>query len=117
MAKNTRKPKATTKLENPEFAKAVGTTTFLRLDWQSWDKLPPQNQQIFVIIRLDNGYYPVTATYLDEFFEAKGPFTASRWQQVKFDDSIPMIFLGSKDAKRLIAWARLIKVDKKVLTS
>ena len=112
MAKNTRKPKATTKLENPEFAKAVGTTTFLRLDWQSWDKLPPQNQQIFVIVRLDNGYYPVTATYLDEILPANGPFKASRWQQVKFDDSIPMVFLGSKDAQRLIAWARLIKTEK-----
>jgi len=112
MIKNTRRRKDTIKLENPEFAKVVGTTTFLRLDWQSWDKLPPKNQQIFVIVRLDNGYYPVTATYLDETLPANGPFKASRWQQVKFDDSIPMVFLGSKDAKRLIAWARLIKIDK-----
>lgn len=95
------------KLENPQFAKAVGTTTFLRLDWQSWDSLPPENTQIFVIVRLENGYYPMTATYYDEVIPAKGPFKASRWQQVKFDDAIPTIFLGNKEAKRLIAWARL----------
>ena len=95
-------------LDHPELAKAVGKHTLLRLDWQDWKTLPPEHEQIFVIIQLTGGYYAVTAEYYDEIIQANGPFKKSHWQTVRFDEwSMPKIFLhDKKNAKRLIAWAR-----------
>jgi hypothetical protein len=86
-----------------EFANVIGTTTFLKLDWKSWkDELPPAYQQIFVILRLDKGYYPVTAEFLDP----------KNFKVVKFDDfTLPDCYLESKEGWRLHAWAKLKKID------
>lgn len=100
------------KLENPEFAKAVGKSTLLRIDWKDWKKeLPPTGVPIWIVIRLSDGYYPVTATYIDEHIPASkdGECAASRWQRIMFDEYLPDIFIGNtkdKNAKRLIAWGR-----------
>jgi len=91
------------KLEGSELAKAIGTYTYLRILWKDWKKeLPPLHKQIFVIIRLESGYYPTTA-------ELIGP---PEIQIVRFDDStLPDIYLRDKETKRLIAWGVLQKID------
>ena len=97
------------KLENPDFARPVGKSSILRIDWKSWDKETPKSgQEIWVILKLKNGYYPVTGTYFDETLPANGPFKESRWRQIKFHDfGIPDIFVKphcDKNQKRLVAW-------------
>ena len=91
------------RLEGSELAKAIGTYTYLRILWKSWKKeLPPPHRQIFVIIRLEKGYYALSATVIDP----------TGVGLVRFDDSIiPDTYLGGKDAKRLIAWGILQKID------
>jgi hypothetical protein len=101
------------KLENAEYAKSVGKSTFLKLNWVSWKTLPKSHQKIFVILRLDKGYYPMTAIYCDEILPTNGSLKKSHWRIVKFDEClIPEIYLGSKDEKRLIAWAGFYKVGE-----
>lgn len=99
------------KLENPELAKAAGKVTLTKLVWKSWKGKQPENcQDIFVIIRLKNGYYPAGGTYFDE------TINKLRFRRVVFNHgNIPDIFLDSKEEKRLIAWAVLEKLGK-VLT-
>lgn len=100
-------------IENADLAKAVGKSTLLQIDWKSWKKeLPPPGLRVFVVLELEKGYYPVPATFYDETIPASkdGYFPATRWQQVKFDDSqFPDIFWNCKDENknRLIAWGRL----------
>ena len=97
-------------LENPDFVRAVGKSSLLRIDWKSWKEMPKSGDKIWVILRLKKGYYPVTGTYFDEVIPASkdGHFPASRWKQIKFDDfGIPDIFVGpshDKNQKRLVAW-------------
>lgn len=101
------KPK---KLDNPDFKFAVGKSSLLRIDWQSWDTLPKSGQDIWVVLRLQNGFYPVTGTYFDETIPASkdGHFPETRWKSIKFHDfGIPEIYVGKhhdKNQKRLIAW-------------
>ena len=94
--------------ENPEFARAVGKSTLLRIDWKNWKKeVPTSGQDIWVIIRLQDGYYPVMGTYFDEVIPASkdGHFPESRWRSVRFQDfGLPDIYIGNKEAKRLVAW-------------
>jgi hypothetical protein len=106
-----RKQLTATTLENAELAKAVGKVTLTKLIWKSWKKERPKNcQDVFVIIRLKNGYYPVGGTYFDE------TINGLRFRRVVFNHgNIPDVFLDSKDEKRLIAWAVLEKLGK-VLT-
>jgi hypothetical protein len=96
------------KLENFAFSRAVGKSTLLRIDWKDWNKeLPKSGAQIWVVIRLENGFYPVQGTYWDETLPASadGKFPSSRWQSVKFTDyGVPEIYLRSKEQKRLRAW-------------
>ena len=89
-------------LENVEFAEAIGKSTLLRIDWLDWKKEQPKNgEDVWVVVKLENGYYPVRGTYFDE------TFFKSRWRSVKFFDAgIPDIFLKSEDDNRLIAWGR-----------
>lgn len=110
------------KLVNQDFAKAAGKYSVIRIDWKNWKKeLPKSGQDIWVVIRLDNGYYPVTGTYFDETFPASkdGVVPKSRWQSVKFTEgSIPDTFMGSKDWKRLVAWgvqSGVVRLSKKIL--
>lgn len=93
----------TSKLENADLAGLIGKHTYLRILWKDWKKeLPPANKQIFVIIQLDSGYYPVTAEFLDP----------NHFKMIKFDDaSLPSIYLGDKETKRLVAWGVLRKID------
>jgi hypothetical protein len=86
-----------------EFANVVGNTIFLKLEWKSWeDELPPAYEQIFVILRLDKGYYPLTAEFLDP----------ENFKYVKFDDPrIPDCYLDSNEGWRLHAWAKLKRID------
>ncbi len=91
------------KLEGLDLANKVGTYTYLKILWKSWEKeLPPSYKQIFVIIKLKKGYYPVTAEFMDP----------EHFQVVKFDDfTMPDIYLGTEDAKMLIAWG-VLETDK-----
>jgi hypothetical protein len=88
-------------LENADLAERVGNYTYLKILWKSWKKeLPPAYKLIFVIVKLDKGYYPLTAEFMDP----------QNFQVVKFDDfTMPDIYLGTKDAKRLVAWGVLEK--------
>lgn len=96
------------KLENLEFAKAAGQSTLLRIDWKDWKKeIPNSGQDIWIVIKLTDGYYPVRGTYWDETLPASkdGTFSKTRWQSVRFDDYfLPEIYIGNKEQKRLIAW-------------
>lgn len=89
------------KLENADLAERIGNYTYLKILWKSWKKeLPPAYKQIFVIIKLKKGYYPVIAEFMDP----------KHFQVVKFDDfTMPEIYLGTKEAKMLIAWGVLEK--------
>jgi len=97
---------AKTKLTNPDFAKPIGKSSLLRIDWKSWDKEVPRHcEDIWVIIRLKKGYFPVTGTYFDQSFPAKEDMPSARFRSVRFTEfGIPETFMGSKDWKRLIAW-------------
>lgn len=112
-------PKKKTKLEGEHLPKLIGKTSYLKVDWKSWKKeLPPKDQHIWIIIHLQNGYY----TVLGEYFEEAIPYGCDQkgnmvipprvFRQVRFSDqSIPDVFLGSKDEKRLIGWGEMDKVD------
>ena len=102
--KNTKTPV----LEYVEFAKAVGKSTLLRIDWRDWEKEQPKNgEDMWVVVKLKDGYYPVRGTYFDEILPPNGSYKESRWKYVRFSETmIPEIYLGSKDAKCLIAWGR-----------
>lgn len=86
-----------------DLANMVGKKTFLELEWKSWKKeLPPAYCQIFVILRLDKGYFPVTAEFLDP----------ENFKVVKFDDfTLPDCYLESNEGWRLHAWAKLKRID------
>lgn len=92
----------------------AGKTTFLRLDWKDWkEKQPKSGQRVYVILRLERAYLSLTGIYLDEILPANGPFIASRWQRVEFDDpQIPDTFLESEEDWWLIAWAvpKIVKI-------
>ena len=96
--------------DNPDFKFAVGKSSILRIDWKSWDEFPESGQDIWVVLRLKNGFYPVTGTYFDEVIPAskEGNFPETRWRSVKFHDfGIPEIYVGKHhdaNQKRLIAW-------------
>lgn len=102
------------KLDNFEFSRAIGKSTILRIDWKDWKKeLPKAGSPIWIVVRLQNGYYPVQGTYLDETLPASenGTFPASRWQSVRFNEySIPEIYMKSKEWKRLKAWGYNVAV-------
>lgn len=122
MKKQTKKPK----VKNPDFLKAVGQSSILRIDWKSWDTYPRSGEDIWVIVRLDKEVIPVTATYFDEIISTSedGHSPKTRWRSVKFTDyGFPDTFVGpnhkDKNFKRLIAWGthrgiiRLAKLPKK----
>jgi hypothetical protein len=102
------KSKKQKKAENPEFAKCIGKHTILRLSWKPWTELPHPWQQIYIVLKLKDGYFPVTGMFCDETLPANGPFKESRWQSVKFDEAgLGELFLHDKKAfKLLIAWAQ-----------
>lgn len=93
-------------LANPELKNVVNSTTHFRVDWKDWKKEQPESgQSIMVVIRLENGYYPAMANYTDEILQG------TRWQKIQLHDSAgPMIFLGTRDANRLIAWGYLMQI-------
>ncbi len=103
------------KLENTDLADKVGSYTYLKILWKSWKKeLPPQFIQIFVIVKLKNGYYPLTGNYLEWTSEEKKDkngkvvMPKATFRYVRFDDlRMPEIYLGSKEEKMLIAWGKL----------
>ena len=108
----TKTPKHKTKkqeISNIDFADAVGKSSLLRIDWKSWDTLPENGMDIWVVVRLDKGYYPFTATYHDEIIPNTDNFPETRWRQIKFHDfEMPDVFVGlyheDKNFERLIAW-------------
>lgn len=94
------------KIENPQWARAAGKVTLLKLEWKSWKKeLPKSGDEIYVIVKFRDGYLPVMGTYIDEVIPANGPFKASRWRTVRMHPG-ELILENKDDAKRLIAWAR-----------
>jgi hypothetical protein len=101
-----------------ELAKAVGKTTTLRLHWKSWKKeLPPANVTIYIVLKLSDGYIPVTGKFRHEIFPAIGPFKKSEWKTVYFDDPyFSTIILGGKGNEKLIAWAIPEIVGKELTT-
>ena len=107
----TKNKKASKKIEYPELAKAVGHTTFLRLDWKDWKvEQPKSGEEIYVIVKAENGFIPLTGEYWDVTLPASkdGHFKQSRWRSVKFHSlACCELFLDNKlDAKLLIAWAK-----------
>ena len=105
--------KKNSKIANPELAEAIGKTTILRLEWKDWKKEFPKNgDRIYVILKLKDGYIPVTGVYLDETFPSDRPFPASRWQTVKFDDCFPTAIVGGEHGETLFAWAKAVRVGK-----
>lgn len=102
------------KLRNWELAKAVGKSNFFRIEWHSMKETPPQGRQVYVIVKLKEGYYAFTADYLewtsDPKPDEKGklPFPPTTFKYFKFDEfRMPEVYLGSPEAKRLVAWGRL----------
>jgi|FAXJ01.1.fsa_nt_gi hypothetical protein len=98
------------KIENPDFAHPIGKSSILRIDWKSFEKeMPLSGQDIWVVLRVKNGYIIRTGTYFNEVIPANGPFKASIWKQIKFHDlGLPDILVGKeyadKNQKRLVAW-------------
>ena len=90
-------------INSPELSRLVGKLTYFSILWKSWKaEMPPANEQIFVILKLDDGYFPVTAEFLDP----------KNFKQIKFDDPVlPDIYFGDKNTKRLIAWGKLKQID------
>ena len=111
------KRKNKSKLRGAHLAKKVGTTSYIKVEWKSWKKeLPPRGEKIFVIVRLTNGYFPILAEYLEWTSDARtyGNKTIEpvTFRSVRFDDiSMPEIYLGSPDQKRLIAWGSMDDFD------
>jgi hypothetical protein len=104
--------KVSKKLVGAEFADAIGKTTVLALEWKDWEKeLPESGDRVYIISKLEDGFYPVTGIYFDEIIPASGTFKKSRWQTVRIDDG-PMVILGGEDANRLIAWAKPKRIGK-----
>ena len=94
---------------NLDFARAVGKSSLLRIDWKSWKtEMPKSGQDIWVVLRMSNGYSVLTGTYFDEVIPARGPFKESRWKQIKFHDGMSEMLVGKeyadKNQKRLVAW-------------
>jgi hypothetical protein len=96
------------KLENSEWAKVAGKTTYLKVDWKDWKKeRPVSGETVLVIVRLDKGYYPTYGTYYKE------TIVATSWQYVRFAAvMIPDIFEGTSYWKRLIAWGKAKQIKK-----
>ena len=100
------------KQENLDFAHPIGKSSILRIDWKSFKKeMPRSGQDIWVVLRVKNGYMIGTGTYFDEVIPAStdGHFPDTRWRQIKFNDfGIPDILVGKqysdKNQKRLVAW-------------
>lgn len=94
------------KLENCHLAKMAGKTTRHIIKWISFkEERPPEDTLIFIIVKLDNGYYPVTGLYI-----VYAPDPKNRWEYIRFDDdTLPETYFNTKDEKRLIAWGRLGK--------
>lgn len=100
------------KLENSDFARAVGKSSILRIDWKSFKKETPKSgQDLWVVLKVRNGYLIATGTYFNEVLPASkdGHFPATTWKQIKFHDfGIPDILVGKeyadKNQKRLVAW-------------
>jgi len=113
------KRKNKSKLQGAHLAKKVGTTSYIKVEWKSWKKeLPPRGEKIFVIVRLTNGYFPILAEYVEWTSEIRndGKYKAIikpvTFRSVRFDDiSMPEIYLGSPDQKRLIAWGSMDDFD------
>lgn len=101
------------KIDNPEFSDCIGKRTILELVWYDWKKtLPKHGQDIYIVVRLKDGFYPVMGYYLDEVLPANGPFKSSRWQTVKFHDMIPPVILGGANEEILVAWAAAKQVGE-----
>ena len=92
---------------------AVGQSSLLRVDWKDWKKETPEHSKdIFVILRFDDGYAPAYAEYFDESFPGNHiNFHPSRFRKVRVRD-VGEIFLGTKEAKRLVAWGYVVPVIK-----
>jgi hypothetical protein len=100
------------KIVNPDFAKPIGKSSILRIDWKSFKtETPRSGQAIWVVLHVKNGYEVATGTYFDEVIPASkdGNFPETRWKQIKFNDfGIPDILVGKeyadKNQKHLVAW-------------
>lgn len=105
-----RKPKIDER--NLDFANPVGKSSILRIDWKSFKtEMPKKSQDIWVILKVRNGYIVAMGTYFDEVIPASknGNFPETRWKQIKFHDfGIPDILVGKeysdKNQKHLVAW-------------
>ena len=100
------------KQENLDFAHPVGKSSILRIDWKSFKKeMPKSGKDIWVILKVSNGYMVAQGTYFNEVIPASenGTFPATTWKQIKFHDfGLPDILVGKEYAdrnqKRLVAW-------------
>ena len=91
--------KRSKKLTDSFWSKAVGQSTLLRIDWKSFnDEMPKSGQDIFVIVKFSDGYSPLHAEYLDG--------DGFKWLRFR-DSSMPHVYHGSDDWKRMIAWGCL----------
>ena len=104
--------KKTKKIENADFANPVGKSSIIRIDWKSFKKeMPKSGQDIWVVLKVSNGYMVATGTYFNEVIPASkdGNFPDTTWKQIKFHDfGLPDILVGKeyadKNQKRLVAW-------------
>jgi hypothetical protein len=108
-------PNKIKKIKGEHLAKLVGTTSYLKIVWKDWTReLPLNGDKIYVTIRLDNGYYSVSAKY----FEQPIPYGCDHngkmvipprvFRFVRFENTdFPDIHIGTKDARRLISWGKL----------
>lgn len=105
------------KLQNEEYAEAIGKTTFLKLEWKSWDEPPKSGSNIYVILKGDDGYVPVYGEYLDYQLDPV-PGDVGRkphmFREVRFPGSmLNELYIGSEEAKKhLYAWAYALLVVK-----
>ena len=87
-------------LENPQLADKIGKYSYLKILWKDFKKeLPPQGKQIVIIVKLKDGYAPITGEYLQWISEdkkdkdGKTVLPATTFKYVKFDSfQMPEIY-------------------------
>lgn len=93
-------------MSNPQWSRAAGKVTLLKLEWKSWKKeLPKSGDDIYLIVKFNDGYLPVTGTYISQMLPANGPLKALRWSEVRMYGG-NLILENKADFRRLIAWAK-----------
>lgn len=94
-------------MKGTKWRKAVGQSSLVRIDWKSFDdEIPKSGDNILVVYKFVDGYAPIHAEFLD--YADSDIDAMKKFKEVRFREAfLGPIFLGSSQAKRLIAWGKL----------